>query len=102
MSEVYHLIKEEMRKLNSPKEIDEFLGHTRSQYFEKAKDYIKKADQFSHRNDENTTRQEIWWLTKAYEAIEEYMTQYKKAKELGAYIKERISKAHARTDLKRM
>lgn len=47
MSEVYHLIKEEMRKLNSTKEIDEFLGHTRSQHFEKAKDCIKKADQFS-------------------------------------------------------
>ena len=30
------------------------------------------------------------------------MPQYKEAKELGAYIKERISKAHARTDLKRM
>lgn len=79
-------------------EIDEILGHTRGEHFDKANTFVKKADQFSHGNDDNAIYAEVYWLKKAYETIEHYIPQYRKAKQMGTYLQERIRAAYARKE----
>ena len=77
-------------------EIDEILGHTRGEHFAQANALVKKANQFSHGNDDNAIYAEVYWLKKAYEAIEHYIPQYRKAEQMGTYLQERIRAAYAR------
>ena len=77
-------------------EIDEILGHTRGEHFVQANALVNKANQFSHGNDDNAIYAEVHWLKKAYEAIEQYIPQYRKAEQMGTYLQERIRAAYAR------